>query len=317
MRAFRSVNTSFVRHASTNAHFWRASVLFSEHLHFHVWCVVYGHVVARLLSLRGSHYTCILGATFAQEVRDYSGTVTQQAKEGDAPVSMASLSEQRVRHRAYLKRKRADSWGPRKLHRVAASLWGLALEHQLQLSSDSVNLKQLKVPKEPENRSAALLWPKLNVAADLGSDGVCFMTWAKSEGVNLDLTPDTSHGVHNGTDEALNLCGLRGHMFLLMMAINTPHGPWSEDQRFVQGRQMLEEILKSDKPLECSLFQEFLSATLKDRSEEHHTGEAGLEREIWGELRDAGPFQRKGKKVNKCRCTGSQRESWRFLCTPT
>lgn len=162
-------------------------------------------------------------------------------------------------------------------------------------------------------RDPAVGWPRLNVAMDLGSDGVAFMNFARyQKRLTLLLVPDTSHGVRNGVDEALSACGLRGHMFLLMMAMNTPHGPWSEDQRFVQCRNVVAE-LEGDNPVQNVLFQEYLAAVLTDRDEAWRIGEDGLEQALWSDLRSASPFVKKGKQLNKSRFMGIHQEGWAFV----
>eukprot|EP00972_Heterocapsa_arctica_P084172 12400906-Heterocapsa_arctica.AAC.1 len=114
----------------------------------------------------------------------------------------------------------------------------------------------------------------------------------------MDFVPDTSHGVHNGVLEAINEVGLKGHAYLKMMAVNTPHGPWSEDTRFVQCQNVMEEILKFERPDKAVLFQELLPSILADRDEEWRIGEAGISESVWEDLRHSSPWVRKGKKVN-------------------
>lgn len=255
-----------------------------------------------------------------KEIRDFDGETMGEAVVGQG-APKEQLEGKRLRHRMWLKRKQATAWRPAKRARLAAFHWGQAVDHQLQLSAGS-SLQSFEQPRDIQDREAALQWPKLNVAMDLGSDGVAFLMWARyHRNLNIELVADSSHGVHNGVEEALASVGLRGHMYLLMMAINTPHGPWSEDTRFIQCKNSLGLMLQHDNPQESVMFNEFFQAILMDTGEVWRVGEEGLGALIWDELAEFPPFSKKGKKSTSRgswgstmrgghSCAGGMPESW-------
>lgn len=250
-----------------------------------------------------------------QEFRDFDGET--QSAGGAQRLAQATatgaVEGRRMRHRLWLQRRPAAEWRLAKRSRLAAYHWGEALDHMLQVGAGA-SLQVFQQPLAEETRQPALQWHKLSVAMDLGSDGVAFMNFVRMhKQCNIELVPDTSHGVHNGVDEALAACGLRGHMFLLMMAMNTPHGPWSEDQRFVQCRNVVSGVFGFENHQQNVLFHELFSSILVDRDESWRLGEEGLELEVWGSLESASPFAKKGKKVNTSRFMGIHHEGWAFV----
>lgn len=93
---------------------------------------------------------------------------------------------------------------------------------------DLANLGGLKLLSvgEPTQENWMLL-PRVLVAMDLGSDGVCASGFAqRCLGLNLDVTPDISHLSHRGLDAALKLAGLRVFAMTAQLCFNTPHGPF-------------------------------------------------------------------------------------------
>lgn len=154
-----------------------------------------------------------LAGGIPKEIRDFDGETVGEVEAGQG-------TQQRLAESKRL--RQATTWRPAKRARLAAFHWGQAVDHQLQVSAAS-SLQAFEQPVDIQERQDPLMWPKLNVAMDLGSDGVCFLMWARyHRHLNVELVADSSHGVHNGVEEALSSIGLRGHMYLLMVAINTP-----------------------------------------------------------------------------------------------
>ena len=81
--------------------------------------------------------------------------------------------------------------------------------------------------------------------------------------INVDVTPDPGHGVWNGAKLAFQQTGLWNHVNLMILTWSTPHGPWSEDQRYQQLKRHWRNILDTrtqpeDSPLFMSLIHRMI-----------------------------------------------------------
>eukprot|EP00974_Lingulodinium_polyedra_P095235 9227778-Lingulodinium_polyedra.AAC.1 len=82
--------------------------------------------------------------------------------------------------------------------------------------------------------------------------------------INLDFTPDTSHGVRNDIWLACKDAGLKSLFYMLLLTINIPMGHWCEDVRYQQVIQGLAEMMELESPHCCPLFQELLPAMVAE-----------------------------------------------------
>jgi len=103
-------------------------------------------------------------------------------------------------------------------------------------------LSHFIVPEDRDRQLPPELWPRLSVAPDQGGDGVCALNFATRRlRMNIDITFDPSHGLNNDIWLAFSDVGLRAEMLLWLVCFNVAHGPWSEETRYVQCKQAMQD----------------------------------------------------------------------------
>lgn len=235
-----------------------------------------------------------------EDVSDFVGEVSLaglQSSEGQS----AALVDQRARQRAFLKRKSADDkkseWRVRKKHRKTSYQYLCCMHNQLaQFVPDG--LMHFSLDKAGVDRQDPRSWPRLSLGPDQGSEGVCAVGFACHElSVCVDTTWDVSHGVWNDLLNGIRHAGLYGHLLLSLLRLNVPLGPWSEDQRWRECRQALAELLSTERPEHCALYQAFLPQLLSEVPEEQYNAMDDPEQDLWNYLKQENPFVLKGTKV--------------------
>lgn len=147
------------------------------------------------------------------------------------------------------------------------------------------------------------LWKKLSVAGDQGSDVVAGVNALQRHyHLCLDYVPDPSHGCHNDIWAAAKSSGLSSFFYLLLLTLNVPSGPWSEDARFKQVAQALETLFRHEDLGMCPLFQDMLPALAKEL-QVCDTSES-VEGDVWRLLGASPAWRRKGRKVVRSRFLG-------------
>ena len=153
------------------------------------------------------------------------------------------------------------------MFRRAAEKWIKAIDHQLQLAG-LPGLSLFEVSGEQEAPQHWSRWRHLSIGMDMGSDGLAAANFLQRElKLVLDITPDPSHLLWRGVQAALKSAGLYG---FALPAFNLPHGPWSEDVRYVQVKVALDNVLAHENPSTCPLFSELLGCMEIDCQESLH-----------------------------------------------
>jgi hypothetical protein len=156
--------------------------------------------------------------------------------------------------------------------------------------------------KPVEERGPPETWPKLSIAADCGSDVLCGISaMVHRFGLCVDFIPDTSHAANNFCWSALGFADMKPFGYLTLLALNAPLGPWSEDARWCQVRQALEELLRDEQPEASPLFMEMLPQLSQEIMAEHgweHAKDAGA---VWSHLRQSSVWGNTGKQVVRSR----------------
>ena len=67
-----------------------------------------------------------------------------------------------------------------------------------------------------------------------------WLMYSKENKINVDCQWDPSHGSWNDVKMAAKDCDVFGFLLGLLLCWNLPHGPWQEDIRSSQVKQMLE-----------------------------------------------------------------------------
>ena len=248
-----------------------------------------------------------------QEVPDFSGRRTELTALGDK-VGL-DLEKVQVKKRAseWISRSsesiKKQLWRPRKRHRQAACSWLRHVDCMLQRTTGA-GIKAFQQPVALADRDPdATTWPSSSCAPDMESAGHSGALAAQRFfNLNMDYTPDTSHGGHRCLLDALKKSGLFPYVATMMVVRAVPHGPWGEDQRFRQAQASLADHLENTDPSQCLLFQMLAVAMLRDKGWEDMAGSDDVEEILWDLLREASPFTKKGCKGNLNRFMSVVRE---------
>ena len=105
-------------------------------------------------------------------------------------------------------------------------------------------------------RGPAATWKRLSIAADQGSDVIAATNaLLRLFKINLDFFSDTSHGGHNDFWNSRQRCDIKGFLYMFLLGINTPHGPWSEDTRWKQCTEHLAKMVHEAEPFDMPMFR--------------------------------------------------------------
>ena len=253
--------------------------------------------------------------SLSQVSTDYLSDVRVAAHSGNQEVLEVAVSSWRERCRSFVKRRAPADWRPRKRQRVGAFIWGRCLQSQI-LWSTRHKLSEFQLAEELAERGPAINWPRLNVAADMGSDGLCWSFFARYVlRLNIDMSWDASHGCNNGRKESHRRCGLAGHDWLKLLTIGIVHQPWGEKMRYEQCLRLLEDFLQHEGPATQPGFIALLPAMARERGELHRLGEPGLGEEYWEDQKEFSPFACMGKAANSNRFMDSQQKGWELQRT--
>lgn len=155
-----------------------------------------------------------------------------EAKESGDKAAVAS-ERQTWRDRAlqFLKKRGCSDEGTakaRKRHRVTAFAWCLAVDSALRVGTGE-GLARFK--RQSDGALSPLAWPRLSLAPDQGTDGLAALSYLMyDQGINVDYTPDTSHGMWRDVQLSIKRCGHWSFLLLLVSCFNIFHGPFEEDR---------------------------------------------------------------------------------------
>ena len=216
------------------------------------------------------------------------------------------------RQRSWLRRGepgvKAESWRPKKVHRVNAKHWLAATDNQLRISTSAEGWKTFAYAETKETWAASNWprWPWMGIALDQGSDGVA-ATYALEYKFRCNVSKfgDFGHGAHKDVQVALRSAALFDYALVFMVSANVLHGPFSDDQRFHQIRDAM-KLAYRDLSEETPLFADLaplIHAELKAGGHEFPNEQSNL-RETWEYCRSQDPFSRKGYRLNLNRFQG-------------
>lgn len=147
------------------------------------------------------------------------------------------------------------SWRPAKIHRAGAKRWLCMTDNQWAVSTCCGGWSFFKPTDSSDwQESSWASWPRVVVSSDLGSDGLCALQaleffWK----LNLDKSPDQSHGAHCDCHQALRDSEIWNLWLCLLIDFNLEFGPLQDDMRFAQIQGAMESL--SGQPIHaCPLF---------------------------------------------------------------
>ena len=188
--------------------------------------------------------------------------------------------------------------------------WCDALDVQFRVTTGHSGLAHFLPVEGADQWSEAnrIRWPRLVLATDLGSDALCgYQALERRYGLNVDLSPDPAHGLHNDIKLALGGCQLYGFWLTLIAAMNLPWGPDKDEYRYLQLRESTLALHQGKRPGEMPLFQNFcprIRRSLADMGVEL-PGESSQEQEIFDFMKKRGFGVREGRRISMCRFMAS------------
>lgn len=190
---------------------------------------------------------------------------------------------------------RRVAWRLLKRHRVGGYRTMLYTDHQLRMAGLS-GLSHFKVnyDETPWNE-----WPLITLNWDQESGSMSaadFMMYA--EGINCDVVWDAGQGAWTDCKGAWTDGNLLGMMLGLLMCWNLPHGPWQDDQRSSQARELIIDIVSSQYSTAPPLLASRASEILEETGRSSEAGDPGIMQRLWNEFRFDSVFERKGSKVS-------------------
>ena len=194
----------------------------------------------------------------AQDVPDHSGRRKDLKQLVDTKGLAAEQADVKVRNTAWLIRSRdhfrQQLWRPRKRHRVAAVSFLRHLDCFLKRTCGD-GLAFIQQPVPIDERGCPFTWPSRSVACDMESSGHGgVMAGQRHWNLNLDYTPDTSHGGHRSSLDGLKKAGRFPFISTMMLVRAVPHGPWGEDMRHRQVCLAVDEHVDTTTPGDCPTF---------------------------------------------------------------
>lgn len=174
----------------------------------------------------------------------------------------------------------------KKRHRVKVYEWLLSTDKLLQVCT-SQGWVQFALPADPVLRGPPSLWPTCTVAVDQGSDGwgaLHFLAY-KANACVLVLK-DMNHRLWNDTWLALQDAGMKPLIVMMMVVINSDHGPW-QDAKWMEEAREAAWLYSRQASTECPLFEGFFEGMVGDMKLECRLGEEGLEEEVFNSLGEA------------------------------
>ena len=173
-----------------------------------------------------------------------------------------------------------------KRHRVKAYEWLLSTDKLLQVCT-SQGWKQFALPADPVLRGPPSLWPTCSVAIDQGSDGWGALHYLSyKQGVCVLALKDMNHRLWNDMWLSLQDAGLKPLIVMMMVVINSDHGPW-QDAKWMEEAREAAWLYSKQASTECPMFQGYFEGMVSDMQLECRLGEAGLEEEVFNTLADA------------------------------
>jgi hypothetical protein len=250
----------------------------------------------------------------AQELRDTHITAKGPAAPADAAEvelweqqALAHLRVQ-VQDTEEMMKRAAATKKAKKLHRVPAHDYGLALGHAMTVCGCPLDDFQAgQVPDDPKDYKeevAATLPRTLAIASDQGTIGSCLLWYlAYQKRVRCLILWDPSHRVWNDIKHACQMSHLWPHVLLMTAVINHTHGPWNGSAFWEQSRDAAEMYIQRSSEVD-PLFLAFLPGILADKGMSHRAAEPGIEKEVFESFLAEDCWKNRGTKVALARWFG-------------
>lgn len=188
------------------------------------------------------------------------------------------------------------------------------LDESQVLQVHPAGLAYYQIAEDVRQRPPAASWPRISCAPDQGGDGLAtYHALPRHMRVNIDITADPSHGANNDLWLFLARIGLRRLMLQWLISFNTPHGTWSEDQRYAQALVALSQLLATATPQKVPLFLDLVPDMIREKRENDIDLGPDPFEFLWNDLRLNHPWKLKGSQCVRSRFLGFTREAKKEL----
>ena len=163
-------------------------------------------------------------------------------------------------------------------------------------------------------------WPHLVLTLDRGSDNFAAghaLLYKSQVQLNCSLMWGPSHDAWRAVLDSFTKSGLNGFVWLIMIAINLPHGPDDTDMRWAQMRKAAQQLFQLHNYRDMALFQEYsrdmMIKSLVSYGLLELDPEGDPEQVLWDYLKKQDYFARKGYKCNRNRFQSVVRDGLALL----
>lgn len=161
-------------------------------------------------------------------------------------------------------------------------------------------VEALPAAADEQLRGEPFSWPTISIAADRAAGGraaVAFMQRVLH--LSCDMMGDPSHDISDDMDSGLRRADLWSFKTLLLACYNVQHGPWSEDTRWSQVLQGLDEIFDEDSASTSPIFPVLAPSIYTDLGGTAlNVDENGIDESVWEQLFFHGPWRKKYSKAS-------------------
>lgn len=142
-------------------------------------------------------------------------------------------------------------------------------------------------------------WPTLSVCWDQESVNLTSAHFLQYKvGACADIVYDAAHGAWNDIKGAARECALFPMLMSLMLVWNLPHGPWADDVRWSQVRELLDEVTAQPWHEVPPLISARGYDMIREAEAEHLVTEGTPIENFWRQFCDMDAFATKGGKVS-------------------
>lgn len=239
--------------------------------------------------------------------RDSQGALsTAVALATDENEAREAHRESRKRQRALLGKFASSSkapgsrskgeWRPPKRYRVSSYKTIVQLDGQLR-TLGMTGLARYACDGSQDRKFDAD--PVLTIVWDQESSNIAaahYMMYHRK--MQIDFIFDGAHGAWNDVRAACKDANYMGFLLGLLLVWNLPHGPWSDDMRWSQTRELLAEFTFAGSEPPPPLIAARVHDALEECGRLDTLASGDAIEELWSEFCEHDPFRRKGAKVS-------------------
>ena len=115
---------------------------------------------------------------------------------------------------------------------------------------------------------------------------------------NFDIVWDPSHGAWNDIKNSAKDANYLQFLLSLLLVWNLPHGPWAEDYRSSQVKEMVDTLCKEEFATPPPLLLANAANIFKESERPGFAADPDSVQILWDDFRNDNPFRKKGAKIS-------------------